>query len=349
MTRPRARRPRAAPPLPWREWSLGTSAGRRSPVLLWRVRNPAGAVCWLSGLQRGVLSYAGAAHAHGRHRWTVRGCARALGCAPSTVTRAIVRLRSLSLLGASRPARGRFGGVQSWEPSGLAAGRDRAERLVRWPTGANVATLNHCVVILSREGLRRSWRSARGGRPPAPRPPGGGPAGAVRLRARGRPWPPAVVTETCPSTGHRTRLPLRSSMGGRPDAALVFGGPCGKCGRAHASAVILAGHPDAGPVLPAPERGRPGATRPALPSPAPTTARSAAAAELLGSVDRRVGDRLRLDYLGWRRQPLHEPVLPAVATGDRDGLGGLVSDLEGRCRRELELVRRSRAVLPPGP
>ena len=69
-------------PAPWREWSLAAAGGRRSPALVWEVRNGGGERFRLSGIQRSVLSYAVAQHAAGRHRWTVRGCAEARAADP---------------------------------------------------------------------------------------------------------------------------------------------------------------------------------------------------------------------------------------------------------------------------
>lgn len=331
---------------PWREWSYAAAGGRRSPALVWEVVNGAGERCRLSGIQRGVLSYAASQAAAGRHRWTVRGCAEALGCAPSSVSRAVVRLRSLSLLGAYRPVRGRLGHVLAWLPSPAAAARDRQERSVRWPTRAglrgNVATLTSYAGYLSREGLRRAWWTGGGGRTPGARPPHRGPAPARAVRARGRPWPPPHVDEACPSTGRRERLPLRLRVAASPDEALVFAGRGSHCGRAHAAAVVLVAAPPAGPS-------RVGPTPPPE-GPAATPARAAIASAVAPLVAEPVADRLRVDWLGWRRQELHLPVLPAVATADdRDGLEQLVAGLERRCRVELELVRASRRPAPPEP
>ena len=330
---------------PWREWSYAAAGGRRSPALVWEVTNAAGERCRLTGIQRSVLSYAASQAAAGRHRWTVRGCAEALGCAPSSVSRAIVRLRSLSLMGAYRPARGRSGGVLAWLPSPAAAARDRQERSVRWPTRAglrrNVATLTSYAGYLSREGLRRSYAAAGGGRPPAARPPGGGAARAVAVRARGRPWPPPHVDEACPSTGHRERLPLRLRVAAPHGEALVFAGRGSRCGRGHAAAVVLAAAAPSSPSRP--YRGGSGQGRPV------TDARASIAAAVVPLLAEPHADRVRLDWLGWRRQEPHVPVLPAVVTTDRDGLAGAVGDLERRCRRELEVVAASRRPVLPAP
>lgn len=338
-------------PAPWREWSLAAAGGRRSPALVWEVRNAGGERFRLSGIQRSVLSYAVAQHAAGRHRWTVRGCAEALGCSPSSVSRAVSRLRSLSLLGSRRPARGRLGHVLSWVPSPAAAARDRAGRRVRWPTRAglsgNVATLTSYAGYISREGLRRAFRAASAGSPPGARPPRGGPAPDARVRARGRPWPPPHVDERCPSTGRRERLPLRLRVVASPDEALVYAGRGARCRAWHAAAVVLA-RPGTGPGRPSPAPSDPGAWRPAAPPPGPASpGRAEAAAAVLPLLGPELADRVRVDHLGWLRQALREPALPALATAGPEGPDALVADLERRCRAELAEVAASRRPVPP--
>lgn len=342
---------------PWREWSLAAAGGRRSPVLLWEVRNAAGERARLSGIQRSVLSYAASQHAAGRHRWTVRGCAAALGCAPSSVSRAVVRLRSLSLIGARRPVRGRLGHVLSWAPSPVAAARDRSARRVRWPTLAgpcrNVATLTTFGGYLSREGLGRAYRSAGSGSPPGARPPGGGPARPGSVRARGRAWPPSHVDEACPLTGRRERLPLRLRAVSGPDEALVFAGRGARCGADHVASVVLVSG-GAGPGVPSPAPGRPGGFVPVVPvvplvPVARTPARAAVAAALAPALAADHADRLRVDWLGWSRPALRVPAPQPVATAGPGELAALLDATERRCRADLAAVAASRRPVPPEP
>ena len=148
-----------------------------------------------------------------------------------------------------------------------------------------------------------------------------------------------MVAEPCPSRGRRTRLPLLSRLASGPDSALVWGGPCGRCGGAHAAALVLA----------APGRSEPVRAdgRAAAVSAPPSPARVELAGRIVSEVDGPAADRVRLDYLGWRRPALRVPVVPAVASGGRADLGELVADLERRCRRELQLVAESRRIVPP--
>ncbi|MGH2512956.1 MAG: hypothetical protein ACRDGQ_09735 [Candidatus Limnocylindrales bacterium] len=141
----------------------------------------------------------------------------------------------------------------------------------------------------------------------------------------------------------RGRLAHIQTVPSGSDAALVFGGRCPRCRRAHVAAVVLvAGEPRGL------ERIRPAdQAEPSQDSPAPTEAQVRSAREMVGLVDRGQADELRIRYLGYRRQALHEPVLPAVVDGPLAELGELTADMVRRCRLELELVARSRELVAP--
>lgn len=321
-------------------FELVDRAGRRSPVRAWRVKTAAGEVMELTGLQRAALFWMRGQLGHGRHRWKVVDMATALECSPGTASKLLSKLRSLSLIGAYRPVRGRVGGVHTWLPGRASGLREAAARRVRWPTRSNDSTLTTFGGYLSREGLQTAWTAMRGGRPPGSAgPPPRGAAG-LSPRARGRPWPPTYVDEPCPSRrGVRGRLGLVATDRSGPDAALVYGGRCPRCRRAHVAALVLA--------APEPSRGLEPAIGGIPEQPAPTETQRRAAADLVGRVDRRQADELRIRYLGFRRQPLHEPVLPALVDGPLEQLDELVDGIRRRCRLELETVARSRELVPP--
>lgn len=332
-------------------WDLATRAGHRSPVLAWRVKTAAGEVMELSSLQRAALLWIRGQVGRGHHHWKVVDLARALDCGRGTASKILRRLRSLSLIGAHRAVRGRVGGIHVWLPTKASALREAAARGVRWPTRSNDSTLTTFGGFLSREGLKTAWSAMRGGRPPGSAgPPPRGAAG-LSPRARGRPWPPTYVDEPCPSRrGARGRLGILAIDRSGPDVALVYGGRCPRCRRVHLAPLVL--------VAPRPSRGleravlriEPGSPTPVLVEaepPTPTAAQVAAARDLVNRVDRRQADELRIQYLGYHRQPLHEPILPALVDGPLEQLDELVDVTRRRCRAELEIVARSRELVPP--
>lgn len=329
-----------------RAYATVTPRGRRSPAPAWRVKSSAGDVWRLSGLQRAALLWMTAQAGHGRHRYRVRDLAEAIACNPGTASKILRRLRSLSLIGARRPVRGRYGHVITWLPSTVASRRDRDARADRWPTRGNDSTLTPFGGYLSREGVSRSWRAARSGRPPGSSGPPGGWASGPGPRARGRPWPPRTVDEPCPSMGHRgqrSRLPLAWSQSVGPDTAAVWAGRCPRCRRVHAASLVLARPPERGPTRiggGAP----PGAPR-LDPDQSPTRAAIArAVAPLLERDDQ--AEELLVRYLGYRRQT-ERPVLELRPPLDGPELGPLVADAIAAARADLARLGDSRLLVPP--
>lgn len=319
-------------------WDLVTRRGCRSPVWAWPVKTAAGERMELTGLQRAALFWIRSQVSHGRHRWKIVDLARALECGRGTASKLLAKLRALSLIGAEKPARGRVGGVLVWLPGRASAAREAAARRVRWPSRSNDSTLTTFGGYLSREGLQTAWTAMRGGRPPGSAgPPQRGAAGPRSPRAKGRAWPPAYVDEPCPRGGRRGRLGLVAVEPAGRDAALVFGGRCPRCRGAHVAALVLA-DPEPSQGL-EPIGGRL--------EPAPTLARIQAARQMIPLVDGADRDELRLRYLGFRRQPLHVPIVPALVDGPLEELDNLVTAARRRCRAELEAVARSRDLVAP--
>lgn len=299
-----------------------TPRGRRSPALAWRVTTAAGDTWQLSGLQRAALLYLSTSARHGRHTATVTELGLALGCGRGSASKILRRLRSLSLIGAPRPNRGRRGGFTFWMPRPGSVRADAARRRQRWPTFANDSTPTPFGGYLTREGMRRAWRAAggdRSGDPPAAAGPRRGPLAGPR--ARGRPWPPRYVDLACPLDGGRIRLVRSGSrVAASGDLAAAYAAPCPRCRRPVAVSVVLV-RPDSGPVLAGTVAGGiigPPAVDAAADSPPSRRSQLAAAAVAVIPELTNAGqvDRLRIDHLGYRRRPVVIPPIRPPITGE---------------------------------
>lgn len=351
-----------------RAFALTTRRGRRSPAWAWPVRTSAGDVWHLTGLQRAGLLWLTGQAEHGRHRVTVTELGEAIGTGRGTASLILRRLRSLELVGGRHPTRGRVGGFTFWMPGKVSALRDRDRRAARWPS-ANDSTPTSYGGYLSREGMRRAWRTASGSPPGSARPPGGGSA-AASPRARGRPWPPRYTDEPCPHDGHRVRLVLgryRATSAG--DLAAVWSARCPRCRRAIAAALVLAIEPRgsverigdvAARIMPAAGSISPGGqviVRPVDPAPdsyagavaARDSRRARIAAELAaaGDLPADMVDELRVAHLGWTRPALAvPPIRPAVSAPSTE-LDDLTARVYAVAARDLAALEASRRPRPP--
>lgn len=318
---------------------------------MWAVTTAAGHTWYLTGLQRAALLWLTSSSGYGRHDAKVIELARAIGCGPGTASKILRRLRSLSLIGARRPNRGRHGGFRYWRPSPGSVRRDHARRRTRWPTFANDSTPTPFGGYLTREGMRRSWRASaddRSGGPPVAAAPRRG-ASRSGPRARGRPWPPRYTDERCSRDGARVRL-VRIADRGAPagDLAATYGARCPRCRSPIAASAILVA-PVSGPVL----AGTVDVGIPTVPEPSSIAARpsplAAAAAAVIPEL-RHAGqvDRLRVDHLGYRRRQLViPPIRPAIAGGVDTPLQEVAAAAWSEAMADLAAVTASRELEAP--
>lgn len=182
-----------------------------------------GTTYWLSRGQRSLLFWCEGRMAKGHHAFTLDQAAAAIGVDRSTVSRALDRLASLSLIGRrSRPGRGHRTVV--WR-----IGRARALAERARPPGAtgNVATSTPFGGYLSREALIVGSGGVRSGRD------------AARRLA-----PPRLLYARCPA-GHRVRL-ARWLLRASPDGSRLDGtwkGWCRRCRAAVDTALSLTVEP----------------------------------------------------------------------------------------------------------
>lgn len=184
-----------------------------SSALSWPKRERwSGQTYWLSRGQRSLLFWIEARMARGHHTFTLDQAAEAVGVDRSTISRALDRLASLSLIGRrSRPGRGKRTVV--WRIGRTRALAERA-RPPAEPTG-NVATSTPYGGYLSREGLKAASGDGRRG------------AGSARRLA-----PPRLLYARCPD-GHRVRL-SRWILRASPDGHRMDGTWRGWCRRCRA-------------------------------------------------------------------------------------------------------------------
>jgi hypothetical protein len=342
---------------------LVTPRGRRSPALAWPVRTVAGDTWHLSGLQRAALFWLTARARHGRHTATVTELGAAIGCNRGTASKILRRLRSLSLIGAPRPHRGRFGGFRYWTPRAGSVLADAARRRQRWPTRANDSTPTPTGRFLTRAGMRRSWVAAArgGGGPPVAAAPRRGASPGGLWRARGRPWPPRYVDERCSLDGGRVRLArLRDRGAESGDLAAVYGGRCPRCSSSMAASVVLVRPVESFALVPASTTleelvsdrlvSATAAELPAASAPAVDPVRAAAALELAPLVDRHpaAAAELLVRHAGYRRRAQVVPPLRPVTQGGPDELPDIVDRTWSATLADLFAVLESRRLDPPG-
>lgn len=192
-----------------------------SSTLSWPKRERwSGQTYWLSSGQRSLLFWLEARMAKGHHTFTLDVAAAAVGIDRSTVSRALDRLASLSLIG-RRSTRGRLGRTVTWRIGQTRALAERAARAAQ--PGRNVATSTPYGGYLSREALAERSGAVRSG------------AGSARRLA-----PPRLLYARCPA-GHRVRL-SRWQLRRSPDGSRVDGtwkGWCRRCAAWHAEAISL--------------------------------------------------------------------------------------------------------------
>lgn len=190
-----------------------------SSALSWPKRERwSGQTYWLSSGQRSLLFWLEARMARGHHSFTLDVAAEAVGIDRSTVSRALDRLASLSLIG-RRSTRGRLGRTVTWR---IGQTRALAERAAAQPM-RNVATSTPYGGYLSREALAERSGGVRSGG-----------ESARRLA------PPRLLYARCPA-GHRVRL-SRWQLRRSPDGSRVDGtwkGWCRRCGAWHGESVTL--------------------------------------------------------------------------------------------------------------
>ena len=202
----------------------------RSAALSWPKRERwSGQTYWLSRGQRSLLFWIESRMAKGHHTFTLDIAAAAVGVDRSTVSRALDRLASLSLIG-RRSTRGRFGRTLVWRVGKSRALAERAARSASPERTGNVATSTPFGGYLSREALasaagdgRRAFGSAR------------------RLA------PPRLLYARCPA-GHRVRL-TRWQLRRSPDGSRVDGtwkGWCRRCAAFHAEQLTIVIEPEDG-------------------------------------------------------------------------------------------------------
>jgi hypothetical protein len=192
-----------------------------SSALSWPKRERwSGQTYWLSSGQRSLLFWLESRMAKGHHSFTLDLAAAAVGIDRSTVSRALDRLASLSLIG-RRSTRGRLGRTVTWRIGRTRALAERASRAAQ-PV-RNVATSTPYGGYLSREALAERSGGVRSG------------VGSARRLA-----PPRLLYARCPA-GHRVRL-SRWQLRRSPDGSRVDGtwkGWCRRCGAWHAELVTL--------------------------------------------------------------------------------------------------------------
>lgn len=196
----------------------------RAAALSWPKRERwSGQTYWLSRGQRSLLFWIESRMAKGHHTFTLDIAAAAVGVDRSTVSRALDRLASLSLIG-RRSTRGRLGRTLVWRVGKSRALAERAARSASPERTGNVATSTPFGGYLSRERLAAVAADGRGG------------SGSARRLA-----PPRLLYARCPA-GHRVRL-TRWQLRRSPDGSRVDGtwkGWCRRCAGFHAEQLTIA-------------------------------------------------------------------------------------------------------------